>query len=144
MINNKTTVKLLISAGLTAIIVLWSEHHSTINKFLRLSHIEDVSYIVFIFIAAVGATAVVAILVSGYMTRKYNGAMKKVIYLNLIIFGLEILPTFSWILFESELAVWYVAYVGLGLWPVLLLAFLITNVVGIFSIRKSSGRKGIA
>ena len=114
--------------------------HAKINKFIGLTNFEDATYFVSIFIAGVAVTAGGAVGISGYLTRNNQGAIKKIIRLNLIIFSLVILPTFSWILFRSELAIWYVVYAGLGLWPVLLLAFLIPNFVAVISMGDKSER----
>jgi len=69
MMNKKASSNLLILAGLATIIVVWSEHHAKINKFLAFNQSEDPSMAVSIIFATAAVIAVVTPLVVGYLFK---------------------------------------------------------------------------
>ena len=126
--KKKIIVNALFLAGIILILIIWSENHTQVNRYLGQNLSVSESPIA-IFAMAVATIAFIVILFAGFITRKVEGAMKKIIWLNLIVSVFLIFPSLL-----GTIGLLYAGIVGFAFWPVLLLIFAIPNFIAITSI----------
>ena len=141
MLNRKFLLRSVAVIIATSIAIVWSEFHSTINEVLGSQDIDLDSNLLLIYILGVASLSILATFTFWCLSLNYVGAVKSIVFVNCIVFFVELLPALYLEYLDHVLLLYFVVILRFYLWPVLLALTVGANLFNLASIRRRRPKK---